>query len=264
MITRNALTWALGLALVAAPSPRATAQASAKPALNLPVQVPARTISDTDGVNIVLPQTPAAVPSLSAAPSSVAAAKGTPPGAYVSPWLLDVIRLAEARIDDSVILTFIDSAGTFNLDTDQIIHLHNLGLPAEIITTMIQHDFEIVSGLRPVPAAPSASQPVTHLAFAPGEPPPAPTPATSQAPGSSSIVVAENRQQMAAVGTAIARRQAPGSTTQPTFGGTQVVYQETGLVSPVRKPYAVQLLDPIIMIRAGGRTPNLVVIEMPP
>src|ERR1041384_7477180 len=37
---------------------------------------------------------------------------------YVSPWLTDVIKLAQARIDPAVILTFIDSAGTFNLTPD--------------------------------------------------------------------------------------------------------------------------------------------------
>ena len=33
-------------------------------------------------------------------------------------------------------------------------------------------------------------------------------------------------------------------------------------ISPVRKPYAVELIDPIIMIRGVERTPNLVVIEL--
>src|SRR5207249_1939555 len=133
MKTWRSLTWALGLALMAAPSPRAAAQAPAKPASNLPAQAPARTISDTEGV-------------------------------------------------------------------------------------------QIVSGLRPVPAAPSASQPVTHLAVAPSESPTAPVPAsaTPQAPFSSSIIVAENRQQVGAVGAAIPGRQVPGSTTQQALVGTQV------------------------------------------
>jgi len=88
--------------------------------------------------------------------------KSVPPGAYVSPWLMDVIRLAQSRIDDSIILTFIDSAGTFNLDSDQIIYLRDLGISAEVITTLIQHDLEITSGLRQMPTSPSASPSTIH------------------------------------------------------------------------------------------------------
>src|SRR6266436_7518186 len=47
------------------------------------------------------------------------------PGAYVSPWVLDTVKLAQAGIDQGVILNFIDSAGTFNLTAEQIIFLRD-------------------------------------------------------------------------------------------------------------------------------------------
>src|SRR5437879_6408454 len=48
------------------------------------------------------------------------------PGAYVSPWLMDILKLAQAGIDPSVIGNFLDSAGTFNLTAEQIIYVRDL------------------------------------------------------------------------------------------------------------------------------------------
>src|SRR5438105_2947524 len=43
----------------------------------------------------------------------IADAKGfSAPGGYVSPWLTDILKLVRAGIDETVMLTFIDSAGT--------------------------------------------------------------------------------------------------------------------------------------------------------
>jgi len=105
---------------------------------------------------------------------------------------MDVIKLAQSRIDDSIMLMFIDSAGTFNLDPDQIIYLRDLGLPAEIITGMIQHDIEIVSGLRQMPLSPSPSPATVHLNFVQSEPiekPPQPLP-PAPAPTLTAVTVA--------------------------------------------------------------------------
>src|SRR5205085_1685912 len=80
-------------------------------------------------------------------------------GGYVSSWLAEMVKLARAGVDDSVMLTFVDSAGTFNLGADQIIELRDLGVCTEVITAMIDHDYELLSGLRPMPASAVAASP---------------------------------------------------------------------------------------------------------
>ena len=214
----------------------------------------------------------------SATPLSSAARENTntttkpvPPGAYVSPWLMDVIRLAQSRIDDSIILTFIDSAGTFNLDPDQIIYLRDLGVSAEVITTLIQHDLEITSGLRQMPASPSASPSAIHWNFARSESPeksqptvsPTPTPVPTAEPvplldGSAPLISENPRPEDVMISpddlASVPRR----------LGCQKQNVSPRQVISPVRQPYPVQLVDPIIMIRGQGRTPNLVVIELRP
>jgi hypothetical protein len=190
------------------------------------------------------------------------------PGAYVSAWLTDVVKLAQSRIDESIILSFIDSAGTFNLDPDQIIYLRDLGLPPEVINAMIQHDLELVSGLRQMPANPSPSPAAVHLSFvknpSPGKPEqkPEPVAAVLEPAGNSS-----GQASAFAAGSGpeeLAASDQDNLSTQPCSPACQrQIPAPRPAISPVRQPYPVQLLDPIIIIRGeGGRHPNLIVIDM--
>jgi hypothetical protein len=96
-------------------------------------------------------------------PSSPMAAGELPTFIYPTSPLAQVIRLSQAGVDQSVILTFIaNSSSTFNLDSDKIIYLKDIGLPNEIITAMMQRDQELQQQMA------AASQPA---------PPPAPPPA---------------------------------------------------------------------------------------
>jgi len=243
------LARAFGLALLAAALSDATAQ-------DRPQLLPNRPGSDS-----VTPLSSAA------RENTNTIAKSVPPGAYVSPWLMDVIRLAQSRIDDSIILTFIDSAGTFNLDPDQIIYLRDLGVSAEIITTLIQHDLEIASGLRQMPTSPSTSPSAIHWNFARNESPeksqptvpPAPTAGPVAPLDSSSPLFSEDSRPEAAT---ISPDDLPNVPRR--LGCQRQNVSPRQVISPVRQPYPVQLIDPIIMIRGQGRTPNLVVIEMRP
>src|ERR1051325_6233760 len=145
MKQRSSLAWGLGLVVGFISVSSAPTQEVPEPAPRLtPPEPPPKNAVENNAIH----------PKLS--PS--------PPGAYVSAWLLDVIKLSQARIDETVMLTFVDSAGTFNLDADQIIFLRDLGVSTDLITAMIQHDFEILSGQRQIPPAPSGSQPMIHLA----------------------------------------------------------------------------------------------------
>jgi hypothetical protein len=253
MKTRTSLAQAFGLALLAVALSDATAQERPQLLPNRPGSGPATSLSSAPREN------------------TNTTTKSVPPGAYVSPWLMDVIRLAQSRIDDSIILTFIDSAGTFNLDPDQIIYLRDLGVSAEVITTLIQHDLEITSGLRQMPTSPSASPPAIHWNFAHSESPeklqptvsPASTPAPTAAPvaaqDSSSPLVSENSRPEDLTISPDDLANVPRR-----LGCQRQSVLPRQVVSPVRQPYPVQLIDPIIMVRGQGRTPNLVVIELRP
>jgi hypothetical protein len=214
------------------------------------------TNSVLDGVSLARPVSPG--------PASVFPASGS----YVSPWLVDIVKLIRARIEDGVIVTFIDSAGSFNLDAEQIIYLRDLGLSNDLLAIMIQHDTEIISGLRPIPAAPSGSPATVHLG--PGEP----KVASSPAPSIVSIpLAAKNVSVPTAVPKIFENIGDPAEglvfakDKQSDEIAMDVPYIPTTpslplTISPVRQPYPVQLLDPIVMIRAQGRPANLMLLEM--
>jgi Family of unknown function (DUF6600) len=58
--------------------------------------------------------------------------------------LAQVIRLAQSGVDASVILSYVNnSSSPFNLTSDQIIYLKDLGLPNDVVTAMIQRDQQL-------------------------------------------------------------------------------------------------------------------------
>jgi hypothetical protein len=201
------------------------------------------------------------------------------PGAYVSPWLIDLIKLLRANLEDQVLVTFIDTAGTFNLDANQIIYLRNLGMSSDVLSILLQHDTELASGLRQIPAAPSASSAIVRVPATPGG-----TKVSQPTSNSGSSMPAGPRtgtEQTILPRGAEAVAQ-PGPITAPSAepsAETKIVESERSsrgqqwsttasslpqITSPVRQPYAVQLLDPIVMVRTPYRPSNLIIIEMQP
>jgi hypothetical protein len=188
-----------------------------------------------------------------------------PPGTYISPWLMDVVKLVRARIDDAVIVTFIDSAGTFSLDAEKIIFLRDVGLSGEIIGLMIQHDAEIIAGIRKIPPAPSGSPSTMTFSF-------------SNKTNTSKLTDFAASRNSAVLPLIEPKIPALPNVSQQTPSISDEKDQITEFVPkprtetpalppaawPVRQPYAVQLLDPIVMVRAAGRVPNVTVIEFPP
>jgi hypothetical protein len=251
--------WLCGLTAAAISIARLTAQDGVKPRPSFPPGEPLMGQPQPISTNLpVSNNTVAGAKPFQTLPVTheKVAVEQKPPGAYVSSWLLDIVKLAEAGINRDVMLTFIESAGTFNLDAEQIIYLHDLRVPAEVITAMLQHDFEIVSGQRAPGGAVSGSQPGFNLKFAHSESP---------------------RTATTSPGTATSSSESAGTT--PVLRSTQAQLSRffwrefepqrrapvtPAVVSPVRLPYAVQLTDPIIMIPGEGRSPNLVVIELFP
>ena len=96
------------------------------------------------------------------------ASDGLPPYIYPTSPLAQVLRLTQAGVDQSIILTYVtNSSGTFNLDSDKIIYLRDVGLPTEIINAMMQRDQALQQQMT------AASQPT---------PPPVPPPDTNPEP----------------------------------------------------------------------------------
>jgi hypothetical protein len=104
-----------------------------------------------------------------------------PPNILPTSPLAQVIRLAQAGVDESVIMTFItNSTSTFNLDSDKIIYLKDIGLPNEVVAAMMQRDQQLQQQMtasayqppvQPAPPPYTTEQPETAPEPPPVEPP---------------------------------------------------------------------------------------------
>jgi hypothetical protein len=76
--------------------------------------------------------------------TDTAAPVAPPPEIAPGSPLAQVVRLTQAGVDQGIIMTYVtNSTGTFNLDSDRIIYLTNLGAPNNLITAMMQRDREL-------------------------------------------------------------------------------------------------------------------------
>ena len=213
-----------------ADSPDKTAAAITSPAIT----APAAPLPRTDAASM-------SPPAVSVAPDHPTA---NPSPAIISwsPWFYEVERLAQAGVDEGVVQTYINSsAGTFNLTADQVIYLKNLGLSPQVINTMIDHDQELISGVRPLTAAaPPPFPPAVQAALAARLHPAGDAAAPSAAPTASapepwnSIIAPNDDSESAGAWVMVEPDDVPD---QPASAG------------PVRVPYAVKLSDPIVIFR---------------
>src|ERR1051325_2521316 len=64
-----------------------------------------------------------------------------PQDAKTSPALAEVIKLVQAGVSEEVTLAYIKNATQpFNVSSDQIVYLNDLGVSTAVITSMIEHD----------------------------------------------------------------------------------------------------------------------------
>jgi hypothetical protein len=78
-----------------------------------------------------------------------------PPGVLPSSPLAEVIKLTQAGISEDVITAYVNnSTSLFNLNSDQIIYLKDIGVPDAVVQAMIQRDQVLQSQItsRPQPA----------------------------------------------------------------------------------------------------------------
>ncbi len=260
MKTRMSTTWIPGLVLLLAWVPGGLAQndndrspTSARVTTATATAVPAA----PDAVPPAITAPPDSRPQAAdAAPTNAAPRiEGTLPKIRLSPWTTEIVKLARAGIQDTVMLSFIDNSGTFNLGAEQIIYLSGLGVTSEVISAMLQHDAEVISGVRPltISSEPGGAPPLPMTVAASGA---APANAGRQ-PAAKPAIISLANGQLTAVPDQEPVRPAALSQQTPAPAEKKSLY-------PVREPYAVPLLDPIILVQGEERTPNILVIELFP
>jgi hypothetical protein len=80
----------------------------------------------------------------STAPDNAPATGSLPTDVDPDSPLAQVIRLVQASVEQSVVLTYIsNSTNLFNLNAEEIIYLNDLGAPPEIANAMMQHDQQL-------------------------------------------------------------------------------------------------------------------------
>ena len=119
-------------------------------------------------------------PTPAPASSITTASQSLPSNIAPTSPLAQVVHLVQAGIDESIVQSYItNSRSTFNLDSDRIIYLTDLGVPTSLMTLMMDKDRalqqQIASNQTPLPApvapATSDSTPDSTAAYA-NEPPP--------------------------------------------------------------------------------------------
>ncbi len=63
------------------------------------------------------------------------------PDVALDPSAAELVRLAQSGVDEKVMLAYVNNSGrAFNLGSDQIIYLNDVGVPGSVVTAMIQRD----------------------------------------------------------------------------------------------------------------------------
>ena len=212
---------------------------------------------------------------LPAPPAPAAQKKTTTP--KLSAWTKEIVKLAEARIEEDVMLSFVDNSGLFNLGADHIIYLTDIGVPSAVINAMLRHDQEVIAGLRTLTISSDPGyEPLVEIKLittntAPAKP--APQPAASAAPAlppkTEQAINPEIKPatEKNAIAYPLTETIAPDfandakATVQPVSNKIAPPTGKKKYTYPVRSPHPEELLPPILVVKAVTRTPNLFIIE---
>jgi hypothetical protein len=108
----------------------------------------------------------------------------------LSPGLNEVVKLAQSGVSEEVILAYVDKySGSFNVGSDQILYLNDLGVSGTVITSMLKHDGSTAAAAAAPPSNPQAQPIPTGGQAQPMEAPLTPQIATAVAPPPSSAEV---------------------------------------------------------------------------
>jgi len=101
-----------------------------------------------------------------AAVKPISTEKPPPPNVRLSRAASEVVKLAEAGVDESVMMAFVtNSTSLFELGVEEILYLNDLGVPGRIVTAMMQRDDALkglAGGAGPLPAAAEPEAPAQY------------------------------------------------------------------------------------------------------
>ncbi len=101
-------------------------------------------------------------------PAALQPAVPAPPAIRLSPGATEIAKLARAGLGEDVMLAYVSNINsTFNLGSDQIVYLNDLGVSGTVVKAMIQSDAQYnaaaqawAAGNQPPPVPPSSPPPV--------------------------------------------------------------------------------------------------------
>src|SRR6266700_5091955 len=177
--------WNLGLALLVLPlAAGCLQQAASLPEISPPTVIAEAPLESTlqsaaedDGASSA--ERVAEADLSNAAAKAVLTEQALPPTIRPGSPLAEVVRLADSGVDESVVLAFVtNSTSTFNLGSQEIIYLNDIGVPGAVIAAMIQRDHMLQQSLAVAAMAqPPAGAPTQNeLAARPDGSPPYPAP----------------------------------------------------------------------------------------
>ena len=176
---KNATFWSFGLALALAAVPLGGG-CDQEPANSAPADA-ANTNQESAAIADTSTDTAAAAAAeqqLENAPGQIVSSATPPaPAVNLNGPAAEVVKLAQAGVEEVVMLSFVTNApNTFNLSSDAIIYLNDIGVPGTVVTAMLQHD-QTVKGRSSSSLVTSAPPIYTNpLVPTPGTPAPYPSP----------------------------------------------------------------------------------------
>jgi hypothetical protein len=166
--------WRCGLGVVVAAllfGGRAVQQASGQatntppPALELNTNAKALEPPTANGEASMAEQADAAALA-EAAVKPISTEKPLPPNIRLTKPASEVVKLAEAGVDESVMMAFVtNSTSLFQLGVEEILYLNDIGVPGSVVTAMIQRDEALkglMGGAEPLPVAPEPEAPAQY------------------------------------------------------------------------------------------------------
>ena len=171
MKTRLFKIWRVSLLVAAIPVLGGCVQSSATDTAKVeaqPTNTPVATPPTAEPDKAVVEVSENAPPPAQAEPAPGSESKPLPADLKLSPKTSEIVKLAQGGVSENVMLAFVtNSAGTFNLGSDQIVYLNDLGVGSEVITSMIEHDRLLREGggaLPPTASGPAVAVPADQYA----------------------------------------------------------------------------------------------------
>lgn len=123
--------------------------AKSAPVSDQPASTTNQSVADTAGA------TDAADQGLANAPGAIISTPSNTPDTSNNPQLNDVVKLVRAGVNESILMAYVtNSPSAFNVSSDDVVYLNDLGVPQTVVTAMLQRDQYFNSAATQAPAQP--------------------------------------------------------------------------------------------------------------